>query len=77
LPLNKQPSLKPLKYFLYTTPFKIITILDLRVIKGYKDKRYKIKFIETLRAYIYIFKRFKGNSINLFSLFKTIYNYCF
>ena len=77
MPLSKQPSFKPLKYFLYTTPFKIIIILGLGVIKGYKDKHYEIKSIETLRAYIYILKRFRGSNINLFSLLKIIYNYYF
>jgi hypothetical protein len=77
LPLSKRPSLKPLKCFLYTTLFEITTILGLRVIKGYKDKRHKIKSIETLGVYIYILKRFRGGSINLFSLLKTIYNYRF
>ena len=52
-------------------------ILGLGVIKGHKDKRREIKSIETLRAYIRILKQFKGSSINLFSLLKTIHNYRF
>ena len=32
------------------------TILGLGVIKGYKNRRYEVKSIETLRAYIYILK---------------------
>jgi hypothetical protein len=52
-------------------------ILNLRVIKGYKDKRREIKSIETQSIKIRVLKRFKSNSLSLFSLFKIKHNYRF
>ena len=52
-------------------------ILSLRVIKSYKDRRREIELIKTQSIEIRVLKYFRGNSLFLFSLFKTKYNYRF